>query len=93
MIKNKKQMFIAIGTFAVVLMLLTVSYAFFNYTRTGASNTIRTGRISFSTGQTNTINLTNVFPISSRVLNITLQRKIFIQLLELEIIKKLFQLV
>ena len=65
MIKNKKQMFIVIGVFTLVLMLGTVTYAFFNYTRTGTANTIKVGRISFVTRQTSTINLTNVFPIDS----------------------------
>ena len=65
MIKSKKQMFIVIGVFAVLLMLTTITYAFFNYTRTGVANTIRVGRINFITRQTETINLTNVFPISS----------------------------
>ena len=35
MIKSKKQMYIVIGAFALVLTLLTSTYAFFNYTRTG----------------------------------------------------------
>ena len=63
MIKSKKQMFIVIGAFLLVLMLSTVTYAFFNYTRTGSSNIIKVGRISFNTTQGNSINLTNVFPI------------------------------
>ena len=63
MIKSKKQMFIVIGVFALVMLLGTFSYAFFNYTRTGASNTIRVGRISFISRQNETINLTNLFPI------------------------------
>ena len=63
MIKSKKQMYLVIGAFALVLMLGTVTYAFFNYTRTGATNTIRTGRIAFNSTQGNAINLTNVFPI------------------------------
>ena len=41
-----------------------ISLAFFNYTRTGNANTFQTGRIYFSTGQSNTITLTNVFPIN-----------------------------
>ena len=41
-----------------------ISIAFFNYTRTGNANTFSTGRIYFSTGQSNTITLTNVFPIN-----------------------------
>ena len=68
MIKTKKQMFTVIGVFALVMLLCTVTYAFFNYTRTGSSNTIQTGRIAFNTsqssGNSDAINLTNVFPIS-----------------------------
>ena len=60
MIKTKKQMFITIGVFTLVLMLGTVTYAFFNYTRTGSRNIIKTGRISFSTEQNGTLNLTNI---------------------------------
>ena len=51
MIKSKKQMFTIISVFALVILLGTVSYAFFNYTRTGISNTIRVGRIYFNTTQ------------------------------------------
>lgn len=63
MIKSKKQMFIVIGVFALVMLLSTVTYAFFNYTRTGIANTISVGRMVFVTRQTETINLTNLFPI------------------------------
>ena len=63
MIKSKKQMFTVIGAFFLVMMLTTVTYAFFNYTRTGSSNTIRTGRIAFNSEQGTAINLTNLFPI------------------------------
>ena len=63
MIKSKKQMYLVIGAFALVLMLGTVTYAFFNYTRTGSANIIKTGRISFNSEQGTSINLTNVFPI------------------------------
>ena len=63
MIKSRKQMYLVIGAFALVLMLGTVTYAFFNYTRTGSANTIRTGRIAFNSQQGNSINLTNVFPV------------------------------
>ena len=48
-----------------MFIVVGVSYAFFNYTRTGTSNTISVGRISFVHNQTNTISLTNVFPIAS----------------------------
>ena len=65
MIKNKKQSLIVIGVFTLVLMLGTVTYAFFNYTRTGTENTIRVGRIAFNSSQAGNINLTNAFPITS----------------------------
>ena len=63
MIKSKKQMFIVIGAFLLTILLGTVTYAFFNYTRTGTANTIKTGRISFNSEQGTAINLTNMFPI------------------------------
>ena len=65
MIKSRKQMYVVIGVFALVLMLFTTTYAFFNYTRTGTSNTIRVGRIAFNSSQSGNINLTNAFPITS----------------------------
>ena len=65
MITTKKQMFILIGSFILVILLGTVTYAFFNYTRTGTRNVIKTGRIYFSTSQEGTLNLTNVFPVAS----------------------------
>ncbi len=63
MIKTKKQMFIVIGAFLLTILLGTVTYAFFNYTRTGTANVIKTGKISFNTTQGENINLTNMFPI------------------------------
>ena len=63
MIKSKKQMFLVIGIFALMLFAGGVTYAFFNYTRTGAGNTIRVGRIAFISRQTETISLSNLFPI------------------------------
>ena len=63
MIKSKKQMYIVIGAFALVLLLGTTTYAFFNYTRTGSANVIKTGRIYFNSEQGTAINLTNMFPI------------------------------
>lgn len=65
MVKTKKQMFIIVGVFLVALMLFTTTYAFFNYTRTGAANIIKTGRIYFNSEQGTSINLENLFPIDS----------------------------
>ena len=64
MIQNKKQMFALIGAFILTIVLSTVTYAFFNYTRTGTANNIRTGRIAFTSSQSGTFNLTNVFNAS-----------------------------
>ena len=52
---------------SVGLMLLTVgiTYSFFNYTRTGEENSLRTGRIYFNTTEGVAINMTNVFPLTS----------------------------
>ncbi len=63
MIKSKKQMYLVIGVFALVLSLFTTTYAFFNYTRTGSSNNIKVGRIFFESKNEETITLNNLFPI------------------------------
>ena len=68
MIKSKKQMLLVITIFTLLLTIGSVTYAFFNYTRTGTENTIKTGRIAFNSTQTN-IELTNVFPTSKTNLN------------------------
>ena len=65
MIKNGKQMLVVIGVFVLTLLLGTVTFAFFNYTRTGSANRIKTGRIAFNSEQGTAINLTNMFPIDS----------------------------
>ena len=64
-IKTKKQSMIVVGAFILVLALFTTTYAFFNYTRTGASNVIKTGSIAFNADQVNnTVTLIDLFPIS-----------------------------
>ncbi len=65
MIQNKRQMIMIIGIFALILTLTTVTYSFFNYTRTGAINNLGTGKIYFNSTQGNTLNLTNIFPMTS----------------------------
>ena len=64
-IVNKKFMLSIIGVAVLAIFLVGVTYAFFNYTRTGAANVVSVGRIHFSSNQTETISLTNVFPIDS----------------------------
>ena len=65
MIKSKKQMFLVISIFALLLLVGGTTYAFFNYTRTGPENNVATGRIFFNAEQDNTITLSNVFPMTS----------------------------
>ena len=63
--KKKKILLGILSIIGILSITIGVSVAFFNYTRTGAENTLNVGRISFTTNQTRTINLTGVFPISS----------------------------
>lgn len=60
---SKQILLSVIGVAILVVAVVGVSFAFFNYTRTGAANTIRTGTISFNTSNS-VINVTNVFPIA-----------------------------
>ena len=60
---SKQVLLSVIGIAILVIAVVGVAFAFFNYTRTGTSNTIKVGRISFVSRQTDTINLTNLFPI------------------------------
>ena len=62
---RKKTLIIRVLGIFIVVTLLGVTYAFFNYTRIGPANMVKTGRIYFTHEQGNTINLTNAFPISS----------------------------
>ena len=52
-----------IGIAVLVIVFVGVTFAFFNYTRTGSSNVIKVGRISFISKNEQTINLSNLFPI------------------------------
>ena len=61
--KNKHVMLSIIGVAILVIGLVGITYAFFNYTRTGTANVIKTGNVSFSSEQGPAINLTNMFPI------------------------------
>ena len=76
MVKNKKQMFMIIGVFAIVLLLGEVTFAFSNYTRTGSTNTIRVGKIEFNAEQGTSFNLTNVFPIETTSSNLADNTKV-----------------
>jgi len=61
---SKQVLLSVIGVAILVVAVVGVSFAFFNYTRTGTPNTIRTGTILFESSQS-TINVSNVFPVAS----------------------------
>ena len=61
--KNSKIMFSVLAIAIILIILVGITYAFFNYTRTGSGNIIKTGRIYFNSEQGTSINLTNMFPI------------------------------
>lgn len=60
---SKQILLSVIGVAILVVAVVGVSFAFFNYTRTGAANTVSTGTITFNTTNS-VINVTNVFPIA-----------------------------
>ena len=62
---SSKQVLLAVvGVAILVVAIVGVSFAFFNYTRTGSENSITTGQINFSTEQS-MIEVSNLFPIDA----------------------------
>lgn len=61
---SKQVLLSVIGVAILVVAVVGVSFAFFNYTRTGTANTVKTGQIFFEQSQSS-ISLTNVFPVSA----------------------------
>ena len=66
MSNDKKKIILPI-VFVLLLVIATVgiTFAFFNYTRTGTANNISTGRIYFNFTQNGTLSITNVFLMTS----------------------------
>lgn len=62
---NKTTLLVVIAIFVIVLSSLVVSYAFFNYTRTGPNNVIQTGDVLIQYTDIDTINLGVDFPLLS----------------------------
>ena len=63
---NDKKIMYSIIVIAVLLIsVVGVTYAFFNYTRTGAANNFSTGRIYFNSTQDGRLQLTNIFPVKA----------------------------
>ena len=64
--KQSKQVLLSvIGVAILVVAVVGVSFAFFNYTRTGQENTVSTGKIKFVSTQNKGVALTNVFPLNA----------------------------
>ena len=68
--QSKKVLLSVIGVAILVVAVVGVSFAFFNYTRTGAANSIGTGKINFTSGYgpnlgDDTIAISNFFPLAT----------------------------
>ena len=60
---SKQVLLSVIGVAILVVAVVGVSFAFFNYTRTGPANSVGTGEIHFETSQS-VVAVTNLFPVS-----------------------------
>lgn len=57
-----------LGVFALVIVTVGASYAFFSYSRTGATtNTVTSGDISFTFKDERSVSITNAFPVADAV--------------------------
>ena len=63
--QSKQILLSVIGVAILVVAVVGVSFAFFNYTRTGAANNVSTGKIKFVSTQSGAMSLSNVFPLTS----------------------------
>ncbi len=63
--KNNKLLVGILSITGILSIVTGITYAFFNYTRTGTTNNVGTGRIYFHSEENNTLNITNVFPYST----------------------------
>ena len=61
---NRRVLLSIVGIAILVVAVVGVTFAFFNYTRTGGANQVSTGRIYFDASQGSTITLNNLFPIT-----------------------------
>ncbi len=60
---SKQILLSVIGVAILVVAVVGVSFAFYNYNKVGNKNTLKTGTITFNTTNT-TIDMSNVFPVS-----------------------------
>ena len=66
---KKKELSAILLVMGLVSLLTGVTFAFFNYTRTGTVNNIGTGRIYFNSTQNGRLQLTNIFPVKESEVN------------------------
>lgn len=59
---SKQVLLSVIGVAILVVAVVGVSFAFFNYTRSGQVNTVETGKIYFNSEQNQAIRIENFFP-------------------------------
>ncbi len=62
--EKKQNILIVVGLLVLVGMIGGIAYSFFNYTRTGTVNTVKTGGLTFSAEQDGLVTLDGLFPIS-----------------------------
>ena len=66
--KKKELLMSVLGVFALVIVTVGASYAFFSYSRTGATtNTVTSGDITFTFKDEKSVSITNAFPQADSV--------------------------
>ena len=63
--QSKQVLLSVIGVAILVVAVVGVSFAFFSYVNNGTNNTIETGTIKFVSTQSETLTVTNAFPVTS----------------------------
>lgn len=62
--QSKKVLLSVIGVAILVVAVVGVSFAFFNYTRTGSANTVQTGHIYFTSSNSD-FSVSDLFPVAA----------------------------
>ena len=60
-----RKSYLIISSILLLIGLFSVTYGFFNYTKTGLANNFRVGRIYFNTSQNGNISLSNNLQLCS----------------------------
>lgn len=71
---NELKILISVLVLIILVTILGSTYAFFNYTRTGSTNTVSTGHISFNFNDGSDLTLGNAFPATSSDVNNVLSK-------------------